>query len=281
MLRLQKLLADAGIASRRKAEDIILAGRVKVDGRVVTRLGEKADPAQQTILVDGQPLKLQSKVYIILNKPVGPITSVADPFGRQVVMDLVREIPESVKPVGRLDADTEGLLLLTNDGPLAYRLTHARFGAEKVYHAEVQHSLSKSQLRQLREGIELEEGVTAPARAQMVPRTHGHPIVEIVIHTGWKRQIRRMLEALGQPVLRLKRVAFGPLQLGNLPVGKWRRLNPAEVKLLWRLVEHPVPRPQAAPRELDFTARTTRPAFKQDAQTRIRRGVPPTRARTR
>lgn len=302
MLRLQKLLADAGIASRRKAEELILQGRVSVDGVVVTRLGEKADPASD-IRVDGIRIQPQSKAYIILNKPMGPITAMSDPQGRPVVTDLVKDVKQTVRPVGRLDADTEGLLILTNDGELAYRLTHARYGVEKVYHAEIQHALKKGELRKLREGVELEEGVTAPAKAWMLPKEHGRPTVEIVIYTGWKRQVRRMLEAIGHPVLSLKRVAVGPLRLGVLPIGKWRRLNPAETAALRAAVAFPkidlrarpaVGRASAergrpareAKRQADApvpprTGRTTLPARKQDAQTRMRRGVPPSRARTR
>jgi len=236
MLRLQKLLADAGIASRRKAEQIILDGRVTVDGRKVTQLGEKADPEKNKILIDGKPLPMQEKVYILLNKPGDTITSTIDPHARDTVMSLVSDIKEKLKPVGRLDVDTEGLLLLTNDGELAHRLSHPRWGVEKVYHAEVQGRPNSAVLKQLREGIALEEGVTAPAKVKSLPQLRGRAILEITIHTGWNRQVRRMLQAVEHPVVSLKRVAYGPLQLGNLPRGKWRRLNPVEVNKLKKAV---------------------------------------------
>jgi 23S rRNA pseudouridine2605 synthase len=318
MLRLQKLLADAGIASRRKAEELIVQGRVTVDGVVITRLGEKADPSND-IRVDGEQIKPQPKAYILLNKPTGVLTTAWDPQDRPKVMDLLGDVKEAVRPVGRLDVDTEGLLLLTNDGELAYRLTHARYGVPKVYHAEIQHPLKKVELRKLREGIELDEGVTAPAHAGMLERTVGRPVVEIVIFTGWYRQVRRMLEAIGHPVIRLKRVAIGPIGLGTLPLGKWRRLNPAETATLRAAVAfaQPVPaarpaattqptgsrkpaasqspsktsrspqekrparKPQTAAPAPRRTGRVTLPARKQDAQTRMRRGTPLSRARTR
>ncbi|NIM05355.1 MAG: pseudouridine synthase [Armatimonadetes bacterium] len=281
MERLQKLLAAAGVASRRKAERLILEGRVTVDGRRVTRLGEKADPSRSKIMVDGRLLEAEPKTYILLNKPKGPITSVSDPQHRPVVTDLVQEVKVSLRPVGRLDAATEGLLLLTNDGQLAYRLTHPRWGVEKVYQAEVSRRPNAAALRRLRGGIALAEGKTPPARARMIPRRSGHALVEITIHTGWRRQVRRMLEAVGCPVMSLRRVQLGPIKLGNLPRGKWRRLNPAEVRTLWKAVAEPRKAQSAADREPVRTNRVTRPARRQDVQTRIRRGDLPTKTRTR
>jgi len=281
MERLQKLLAAAGIASRRKAELLILQGRVAMDGRTVTRLGEKADPLQSEITLDGRPLRFQHKVYILLNKPTGTITSLADPFRRPLVMDLVREVKENLRPVGRLDADTEGLLLLTNDGELAYRLTHPRWGVEKVYHAQVKGKPGAAALRRLRQGVELAEGITAPARVKILRAQTGTALVEMSIHTGWRRQVRRMLEAVGHPATSLRRVQFGPLRLGNLPRGKWRRLNPVEVEALRRAVGKPPLKNQPVGGEPERALRLTRPAFRQEAQTRIRRGVFPARARTR
>lgn len=278
MERLQKLLAAAGVASRRKAEELILAGRVAVDGKIVRQLGEKADPAQNVITVDGMPIRLEQHVYILLNKPKGAISAVSDPEGRPVVTDLVRDVKQTLRPVGRLDSATEGLLLLTNDGQLAYRLTHPRWGVEKFYLAEINGKLAKEELARLREGIKLDEGITAPARVQQVLRPGKPVLVEIVIHTGWYRQVRRMLEAVGHPAISLKRVQFGPIQLGNLPAGKWRRLNPTEVAALKNAVTEA--RQTAGP-ELPRTARTTLPAARQDAQTRMRHGVPFTKARTR
>ncbi len=279
MERLQKLLAAAGVASRRQAERLMLEGRVSVDGRVVTRLGEKADPDRNVIAVDGRPLRAQPKVYVLLHKPRGPVTSLRDPLGRPVVMDLVKEVKESLRPVGRLDADSEGLLLLTNDGALAYRLTHPRWEVEKVYQAEVKGRPNRATLLKLRRGVELEEGVTAPARVRLLPRKSGPVMVEITIHTGWRRQVRRMLEAVGHPAAKLRRVALGPLTLGNLPLGKWRRLTPVEVEAL-RRAAFPE-EDQTTGLEPGRSTRVTRPDRKQEVQTRKRRGVLPTRARTR
>jgi len=251
-----------------------------VDGKVITRLGTKADPNRQQITLDGRPLEFQRKTYIMLNKPAGPITSLSDPEGRPVVMTLLQEVKESLRPVGRLDAATEGLLLFTNDGALAYRLTHPRWGVEKIYQAEVQGRPNAATLRKLRAGIPLEEGVTAPALVRLLPRKTGRAIVELVIHTGWRQQVRRMLAAVDHPVVRLRRVQLGPLALGHLPPAKWRRLSPAEVAALWRAVEQPAKPLQTLAGGVVRTGRVTLPALKQDAHTRIRRGVRPTRTRT-
>jgi 23S rRNA pseudouridine2605 synthase len=251
-----------------------------VDGKVVTRPGTKADPNLQQIALDGRPLKFQRKTYLMLNKPAGPITSLSDPEGRPVVMALLQEVKEALRPVGRLDAATEGLLLFTNDGALAYRLTHPKWGVEKVYQAEVQGRPNAATLRRLRKGIPLEEGVTTAARVRLLPRKTGRAIVELVIHTGWRQQVRRMLAAVEHPVVRLRRVQLGPLALGHLPPAKWRRLNPGEVAALWRAVETPAERPQTLAGGAVRTGRTTLPALKQEAHTRIRRGVRPTRTRT-
>jgi 23S rRNA pseudouridine2605 synthase len=229
--RLQKILAQAGLGSRRACEELIAAGRVRLNGEVAT-LGTRADPEHDTIEVDGAVLGVrQGLVHYLLNKPPGVVTTASDPQGRPVVVDLVPADPR-VYPVGRLDAATEGLLLLTNDGGLAHRLTHPSFGVEKEYLAEVEGKPSRGALRRLREGVELEDGPTAPAKASLV----GDSTLRITIHEGRNRQVRRMCEAVGHPVVRLVRVRIGPLVDHRLSPGEWRELTQREVRDLERAV---------------------------------------------
>jgi 23S rRNA pseudouridine2605 synthase len=227
--RLQKILAQAGLGSRRAAEDMIADGRVRVNGEVAT-LGARADPETDTIEVDGAVVGVrQGLVHYLLNKPAGVVSTASDPQGRPTVVDLLPPEPR-VYPVGRLDADTEGLLLLTNDGDLAHRLTHPSFGVEKEYLAEVEGTPARGVLRRLREGVELEDGRTAPARVSLV----GEHTLRITIHEGRNRQVRRMGEAVGHPVRRLVRVRIGPLSDRRLAPGEWRPLAQAEVRALER-----------------------------------------------
>lgn len=243
--RLQRYLARCGVASRRACEELVLAGRVSVNGAAVSELGAKVDPDKDHVAVDGvlvQPER--SAVYIALNKPRGVLTSVADRFGRAVVTDLLRSVPERVYPVGRLDKDSEGLLILTNDGQLAYRLTHPRYGVVKTYLVSVAGNPDSRSLDRLRNGIELEDGVTAPARVVRydVPgaagrRDGGRRTQWLVsIHEGRKRQVRRMFEAVGHPVNRLVRISFGPVSLSDLAPGSYRHLSSDEVQRLRREV---------------------------------------------
>lgn len=232
--RLQKILARAGIASRRAAEALILAGRVSVDGRVVTELGCRADAAKSRILVDGRPIAAERKVYLLLNKPAGYITTLSDPQGRRRVTDLIRDIPERLFPVGRLDYDTEGALIMTNDGELAQRILHPSHEVSRSYEALVRGLPDKSTLARLASGIELEDGPTAPARLRLLRRERGRALVEIVIHEGRKRQVRRMFQAVGHPVLRLRRTAYGELRLGALEPGRYRPLGPEDIRLIFR-----------------------------------------------
>lgn len=239
--RLQKVIAQAGIASRRHAEDMILQGRVQVNGAVIRTLGTKVTPLDR-ILVDGLPLQLQRNKYdyYLLHKPTGYITSVTDPQGRKTVMDLMKTIPQRVYPVGRLDYDTSGLLLLTNDGELAHRLMHPSYGVEKTYRVEVREKIPEQALGWLEKGVELEDGKTAPARVREVsPKGQGSlPSYEITIHEGRNRQVRRMFKAIGFPLVTLKRIRFGPLQLdGHLTHGKFRSLSPQEVQQLRQAVK--------------------------------------------
>jgi 23S rRNA pseudouridine2605 synthase len=229
--RLQKVLAQAGLGSRRACEELIAEGRVTVNGEVAT-LGTRADPEVDAVEVDGARIGVrQGLVHYLLNKPAGVVTTAADPQGRPTVVELVPGEPR-VYPVGRLDADTEGLLLLTNDGELAHRVTHPSFGVEKEYLAEVEGAPSRGDLRRLREGVELDDGPTAPARVSLV----GDRTVRITIHEGRNRQVRRMCEAVGHPVRRLVRVRIGPLADRRLPPGGWRPLTQAEVRALERAV---------------------------------------------
>jgi 23S rRNA pseudouridine2605 synthase len=223
--RLQKVLARAGLASRRQAEELIADGRVTVNG-IVAPLGRRVDISRDRVEVDGAPVPVRpGLVYYLLNKPAGVVTTAADPEGRPTVVALVPDEPR-VFPVGRLDVATEGLLLLTNDGELAHHLTHPRFGVDKEYVAQVAGRPSPAALRRLREGVELDDGRTAPARvAALAPDT-----LRIVIHEGRNRQVRRMCDAIGHPVQRLVRTRIGPLTDRRLPPGAWRPLTPSEIR---------------------------------------------------
>ena len=235
MQRLSKLIASAGVASRRKAGDLVRAGRVRVDGEVVTEPGTLLDPARSRVEVDGRPVEVEPKVYVLLNKPRGPISTVVDRRGRSTVLDLIGDLRGRVYPAGRLDADTEELLLITNDGDLTYRLTHPRFEVEKVYVAEVEGRPSRRALDRLAGGVMLEDGAAPPARVRMLRAAGRGAALEVTVHSGRKRMVRRMLEAVGHPVISLKRTRVGPLELGDLRPGDWRELTPKEVA---KLKEH-------------------------------------------
>jgi len=234
MERLQKVLAQAGVASRRKCEELILAGKVEVNDQVVTTLGVKVDPATDVIKVNGKPIKAEKKIYVMLHKPKGVITSVSDPRGRRVVTDYLKGIEERVYPVGRLDYDTEGLLLLTNDGELANLLTHPKHHVPRTYLAYVKGVPHGDVLDKLRQGVMLEDGMTAPAEVEYhdVSPDNKQSVISITIYEGRNRQVRRMFEKVGYPVYRLKRIQFGTLFLHGLPRGKYRLLRPEEVKEL-------------------------------------------------
>ena len=229
--RLQKVLARVGIGSRRVCEDLIAEGRVTVDGEVAV-LGRRVDVETALIELDGAPIGVRPDlVHYLLNKPAGVVTTADDPQGRPTVVGLVPAEPR-VFPVGRLDVDTEGLLLLTNDGELAHRLTHPSFGVEKEYVAELEGSPSRAALRRLREGVELDDGTTAPARAALLEPS----VVRLTVHEGRNRQVRRMCDAVGHPVVRLIRTRIGPLADRSLAPGAWRELTGDEVRSLQRAV---------------------------------------------
>jgi 23S rRNA pseudouridine2605 synthase len=236
MERLQKVLAQAGVASRRKCEEMILQGRVSVNGKKVKQLGVKVDPASDEITVDGKPITLEKKIYLAFHKPKGVITSLKDPQGRQTVMDYMHGIKERVYPIGRLDYDSEGLLLLTNDGEFANLLMHPRYHVPKTYLVYVKGIPHGSKLDKLREGIPLEDGMTQPAEVEYfdVDPEKNESVIQITITEGRNRQVRRMFEAIHTPVERLKRVQFGTVFLGTLPRGKHRHLTKEEVAELRR-----------------------------------------------
>jgi 23S rRNA pseudouridine2605 synthase len=232
--RLQKVLAAAGIGSRRACEELIAAGRVQVDGRVAT-LGDKVDPAGAEIYVDGERVVTNADmVYLAMNKPRGVVSTMDDERGRAALADYLERVPQRVFHVGRLDADSEGLLLLTNDGDLAHRLTHPSYGVAKTYLAEVPGPVRRGLGRQLMAGVELEDG---PARAdafRVVDSIPGKALVELVLHEGRKHIVRRLLAECGYPVSRLVRTAIGPIKLGDLKPGRTRRLNRGEIAALFR-----------------------------------------------
>ena len=233
--RVQKLLAAAGLGSRRSCERFIADGRVAVDGRVVT-LGAKADPETQVITLDGDRINTNpGLVYFLLNKPLGVVTTASDPEGRPTVLDLVPAEPR-VYPVGRLDRDTEGLLLLTNDGELSNRIMHPRYEIEKTYVAQVRGSVKRHAVRRLLTGVELEDGLAQARSVRELGAAGDRALLEIVIAEGRKREVRRMLSAVGLPPERLARVKLGPLPLGDISPGKFRPLNGAEVRDLYRAV---------------------------------------------
>ncbi|HVL89826.1 MAG TPA: pseudouridine synthase, partial [Actinomycetota bacterium] len=235
-IRLQRVLSAAGVASRRAAEDLITSGRVSVDGKVVRTLGTRVDPETARIEVDGERIGVRrNRQYLIMNKPVGVITSASDPFGRKTVLDLVR-VRGRVFPVGRLDSDTSGLLLLTDDGELAHRLAHPRYGIEKVYVAKVAGRVETATLKRLEKGIRLDDGPARAVRARLRGKASKTSQVEIVMAEGRKREVRRMLEAVGHPVDELVRVAYGPIRLSGLVTGDVRELTIAEIGELYRLV---------------------------------------------
>ena len=240
LVRLQKLLAQSGVASRRKCEELMLDGQVEVDGEVVTRLGTKVDPRTAVIRVAGRRLPpVSPHVYLVLNKPRGVVSTMSDPEGRRDLTTVVSDrAPQYGRlfHVGRLDTDTSGLLLLTNDGDFAHRMAHPSYEVDKTYVAEVDGDVSRATLRQLREGVPLEDGPVAVSGARLVSSGPGKSIVELVIHEGRNRIVRRLLEQVGHPVRRLTRTRFGPVALGQLRTGDLRELSRDELGDLLDLV---------------------------------------------
>ena len=233
-IRLHKAIAQAGVASRRKAEELIVAGRVRVNGHTVTTLGTMVDPQADAIVVDGRPLLTQVSLhYLLLHKPKGYVSTCEDEQGRPTVLDLIKRPPARLFPVGRLDVNSEGVLLLTNDGMLANRLLHPRYQVPRVYVVKVQGVVANQALNQLRQGVVLDDGKTLPAGVEMMRRVETNCTLRMTLYEGRHRQIHRMLEHCGPyRVKRLQRVAMGPLTLGDLPKGRSRQLEAFEVKRL-------------------------------------------------
>jgi 23S rRNA pseudouridine2605 synthase len=237
-IRLQKVLAAAGLGSRRACEELIAAGRVSVDGRQVAEQGLRIDPAVAVVYVDGARINVRDDlVYLALNKPRGVLSAMSDNRGRQTIAELVTDRPERLFHVGRLDADSEGLLLLTNDGELAHRLMHPAFGVQKTYLATVPAPVPRDLGKRLRAGIELDDGAVQVDAFRVVQSSGPRAIVEVVLHEGRKHIVRRLLAAAGHPVERLVRTAIGPVRLGGLRAGSTRELSRAELAELHRLVD--------------------------------------------
>lgn len=235
--RLQKIISRAGLMSRRAAEKFILGGRVSVDGKIISELGTKADLQKNKIFVDGKELQFaEEKVYIILNKPRGYISTAKDDRGRKTVLDLVSEIDARIYPIGRLDYDSEGLLILTNDGDLMNKLLHPKFKIAKTYRVKIIGKISAEKILKLSEGIELEDGLTLPAKISLLDAGKNFSTVEITICEGRNRQIRRMFAAVGHEVIFLRRIKFAGLTLKNIPVGKFRNLTEQEILSLQKQV---------------------------------------------
>ncbi len=231
-VRLQKMLADCGVASRRKAEELIIAGKVQVNGRTA-QVGDKADPAHDYVTVEGRPVQpVKEKVYLMLHKPRGFITTMSDEMDRKCVAELVSDVPGRVYPVGRLDRDSEGLLLMTNDGAFANAMTHPSRHVPKVYRVTVRPGVTEAQLTQMSVGMEIDGRMTAPAGVKVLEQKADRVVLEIILHEGRNRQIRNMCEQLGLEVARLKRVAVGSVRLGMLQPGQYRALTKEEVKSL-------------------------------------------------
>lgn len=231
LVRLHKVLAEAGIGSRRKCEEIIQEGRVEVDGNFVTELGTSVDPAKQEIMVDGQRIRVRRKQYFILNKPVGVVSTNFDQAGRTRVIDLVPQ-DERLFTIGRLDRQSEGLIIITNDGELANHLAHPRYGVPKTYHVEVAGALSVDEIKMIQSGVYIADGFVKAESCRLKRKMSKSSILEIVLREGKNREIRRLLAKVGHKVLRLKRISIGPLKLGEVPAGSFRELRPSEVKAL-------------------------------------------------
>lgn len=235
-MRLQKYIARCGVTSRRKAEDLIRAGRVRVNGEIIEELGTKVRPGLDQVSVDNRPIELEEEgVYILLNKPRGYVTTLDDEFNRPKVMDLIKGVEERVYPVGRLDRDTEGLLLLSNDGALTHKLTHPSFEVEKTYQALVKGRLRPDEIEAFRRGLMIDGVRTYPAGLRVLRESGDQSLIEVVIHEGRNRQVRKMCQEINHPVVDLRRISFGPLDLGGLRPGEYRPLTGDELNLLRKL----------------------------------------------
>ena len=289
-VRLQKVIAASGLASRRKAEEWIAQGRVTINGKIVRELGTRIDPERDHVKVDGRHLKsVEPYAYLLLNKPKGIVSTLNDPEGRPTIEHLLHGVTLRMFPVGRLDFDTEGLMLLTNHGELAQALLHPRYHVAKVYLAKVKGVLNDDEIDQLARGVRLEDGMTAPATVKKVRKAAENSWLEVTIYEGRKHQIKRMFEVVGHPVLKLKRIRFGPLALGDLLPGEFRYLTDREANTLRGIFQHkqqqeaegissqPI-RPEKPARTV--SARPARPAPRSSGQSR-RSGAQPPRSPAR
>lgn len=232
-MRLQKYLALSGVASRRSSEKLILEGHVSVNGNIVTAMGIHVDEFSDTIRVDGQIIRPETeKHYIAYNKPIGEVTTVSDPEGRATVLDKFRDYPVRLFPVGRLDYDSEGILLLSNDGEMMNRVLHPSFEIKKTYLVRVSNQVNETEISQLRKGVVIDGRMTSPAEVHLTHRGTFSTDLLITIHEGRNRQVRKMIDAIGHQVVHLKRIQFGPVILGDLPTGMWRKLTEAEIRKL-------------------------------------------------
>ncbi len=232
-MRLNKFLSSAGVASRRLADELITSGRVAVNGEIVTKLGLVIDEAKDKVTVDGRPAGLPPEnVYLVLNKPKGYLVTLKDDFGRQTVLDLLRTCRERVFPIGRLDKDTEGVLLLTNDGDLGYRLAHPKYGVEKVYVAAIEGQVKPEIVEKIDRGVGIGAGELATGKAEIVSTSAVKSVVQLILKEGRKREVKRIFEALGHKVIHLKRISFAGISASGLRLGDFRYLNPKEVKTL-------------------------------------------------
>lgn len=235
MIRLNKMIANAGVCSRRKADELIRQGRVQVNHKIVTELGVQIEPQNDRIEIDGQPVELPEKeILILFNKPQNCLTTVSDNFRRKIIFDFIN-VPYRIYPVGRLDFDAEGLLILTNSGELAYRLAHPKFKIDKVYRVTVEKPVTPEMVRRLQAGVTIESGVIVAAGV----RVQSPHVVELTLHQGIKRQVKRMIKAVGNRVTALKRIRLGTLELGDLQAGEWRYLNEEEIAQLKKIVRLP------------------------------------------
>ena len=238
--RLQKVLARAGVASRRKAEELIASGHVQVNGKTVTELGTRVDAAKDSVRVDGKLVAdIEDRVYYVLFKPAGCVTTLSDPEGRPTVRDQVRGIRERIYPVGRLDYDAEGALLLTNDGELAHRLMHPKFGAQRTYLAKVKGEPTPKVIEQLRAGVRLEDGMATPISAELVAHAERNTWIRLVVAEGRPHLVKRLCEAVGHPVQRLFRADYAGIGVNGMMAGEWRELTSAEVRQLKALTSSP------------------------------------------
>lgn len=233
-LRLQKYIAQCGIASRRKAEELIAAGRIAVDGVIVKEMGTQVLPGKNRVTFDGKPVEAKEQlVYYLLNKPKGYVTTLSDPQGRPIVTSLIKTSDARLFPVGRLDLDTEGALILTNDGEFAQKIQHPSHGIDKTYEALVKGCPHKDKIALLERGIFLEDKMTSPAVVSVIAHAGRNCLMQIIIHEGRKRQVKKMFAFIGHPVLQLKRTAYGKLSLGRMAVGDYRQLNPSELNKIF------------------------------------------------